>query len=327
MPEETTQTTETPVETAEVEETPVAEEAPPVVEPYDIVEEEPAINQIEMLAMEEPEPEPEAVEPEDPLAGEPQFTNNQFALANALGMSVEDVKAFGDPEAFDRVIGGIANRALHARQQNQAQQQHQQQAAGNEQAGQPEAVSDFSFEEPDDYDDGVLKLNDNTNKRFQQMESRMNSVMQQNQALLQQHQLVQQDIASRELDTIFNAMDEKIFGRGRLNDVPEEVGSNRIQVANEAARLGQVHSQGGGQTPSLSELAQRAANSLFGEKFTQNALEEASQRSRKIAGQSSAVPTRQEDTSDRGYEAAVRAAANWQRENLGSDDISSAFPN
>lgn len=79
--------------------------------------------------------------------------------------------------------------------------------------------------------------------------------------------------------------------------------------------------------PSLSELAQRAANSLFGEKFTQNALEEASQRSRKIAGQSSAVPTRQEDTSDRGYEAAVRAAANWQRENFGSDDISSAFPN
>ena len=333
MPEETTQTPEapveeTPVETAEVEETPVAEEAPPVVEPHDIVEEEPAINQIEMLAMEEPEPEPEpeAVEPEDPLAGEPQFTNNQFALANALGMSVEDVKAFGDPEAFDRVIGGIANRALHARQQSQAQQQ-QQQAAGNEQAGQPEAVSDFTFEEPDDYDDGVLKLNDNTNKRFQQMESRMNAVMQQNQALMQQHQLVQQDIASRELDTIFNSMDEKIFGRGRLNDVPEDVGSNRIQVANEAARLGQVHSQGGGQMPSLSELAQRAANSLFGEKFTQNALEEASQRSRKIAGQSSAVPTRQEDTSDRGYEAAVRAAANWQRENLGSDDISSAFPN
>ncbi len=53
MPEETTQTPEapveeTPVETAEVEETPVAEEAPPVVEPHDIVEEEPAINQISM---------------------------------------------------------------------------------------------------------------------------------------------------------------------------------------------------------------------------------------------------------------------------------------
>ena len=166
MPEETTQTPEapveeTPVETAEVEETPVAEEAPPVVEPHDIVEEEPAINQIEMLAMEEPEPEPEpeVVEPEDPLAGEPQFTNNQFALANALGMSVEDVKAFGDPEAFDRVIGGIANRALQARQRQQAQQQ--QQAAGNEQVEQPELVSDFTFEDPDDYDDGVLKLNDN----------------------------------------------------------------------------------------------------------------------------------------------------------------------
>jgi len=232
------------------------------------------------------------------------------------------VKSFGDPAMFDRVIGGLANRAVRAKQQQQ--QQAATQAGVKEQ--QASLVGDFAFEDPDDYDDGVIGFNENTNKRFQQMEARMNAVMQQNQALMQQHQLVQQDIASRELDTIFNAMDEKIFGRGRLNDVPEEVGSNRIQVANEAARLGQVHSQGGGQMPSLSELAQRAANSLFGEKFTQNALDQASKQSRKVAEQSSAVPTRQEGVSDRGYEAAIRAAANWQRENNPLDDYTDAFP-
>jgi hypothetical protein len=154
----------------------------------------------------------------------------------------------------------------------------------------------------------------------------MNALVQQNQSLMQQHNVVQQEVASRELDSIFNSMDEQIFGRGRLNDVPEDVGSNRIQVANEAARLGQVHIQGGEQAPSLTQLAQRAANSLFGEKFTQHALAEASDRSRKISGQSSAVPTRQEDTSDRGYDAAVRAAANWQREHGNSDDDQNAFP-
>jgi len=39
------------------------------------------------------------------------------------------------------------------------------------------------------------------------------------------------------------------------------------------------------------------------------------------------VPTRQEDVSDRGYEAAVRAAADWQSEHGQSDDYQNAFPN
>jgi len=332
MPEETPQAVETPVENAPVENDPVettevaetsVEEVAPEPEPvasHDIIEEEPAINRLEPVD----EPEQVEVEPEAPIEQAAEFTNNQFALASALGMSVEDVKSFGTPDAFDRVIGGLANRAVSARQA-QAQQQQQAGVAGQAQQ-QPELVQDFTFEEPDDYDDGVLKQNENTNKRFQQLEQHMNGLVQQNHALIQQNQSVQQEVASRELDVIFNTMDEQVFGRGRLNDVPEDLGGNRIQVANEAARLGKVHLQGGEQPPSLSQLAQRAANSLFSEKFTQNALEEASRQSRKIAGQGSAVPTRQRDVSDRGYEAAVRAAANWQSENGASDDYSSAFP-
>ena len=328
MAEETPQAVETPVEdapveTTEVEEAPVEEVAPEPepVAAHDIIEEEPAINRLEPTELvEADEPEQVEDEPEAP-AEQAEFTNNQYALASALGMSVEDVKSFGTPEAFDRVIGGLANRAVSARQA-----QAQQQQAGGEGQAQPELVRDFTFDEPDDYDDGVLKQNDNTNKRFQQLEQHMNGLVQQNHALMQQHQVVQQEVASRELDVIFNTMDEQVFGRGRLNDVPEDLGGNRIQVANEAARLGKVHLQGGEQPPSLSQLAQRAANSLFGEKFTQNALEEASRQSRKIAGQSSAVPTRQQDVSDRGYEAAVRAAANWQSERGESDDYRNAFP-
>ena len=325
MPEETAQATETPVQDAPVEETKGQEteavEETPAPEPVaddEIIEEEPVVNQVGTLPFEEEEPEPDEPAP----VAEAQFSNEQFALAAALGMSVEEVKSFGDPAMFDRVIGGLANRAVRAKQQQQ--QQAATEAGAKEQ--QASLAGDFAFEDPDDYDDGVIGFNENTNKRFQQMEAQMNALVQQNQSLMQQHNVVQQEVASRELDSIFNAMDEKIFGRGRLNEVPEEVGQNRIQVANEAARLGQVHIQGGEQAPSLAQLAQRAANSLFGEKFTQNALEKASDRSRKISGQSSAVPTRQEDTSDRGYEAAVRAAADWQREHGNSDDYQDAFP-
>ena len=328
MPEETPQAVETPVEdapveTTEVEEAPVEEGAPEPepVAAHDIIEDVPAINRLEPTeAPETDEPEQVADTPES-ATEQAEFTNNQYALASALGMSVEDVKSFGTPDAFDRVIGGLANRAVSARQA-----QAQQRQAGGEGQPQPELVRDFTFEEPDDYDDGVLKQNENTNKRFQQLEQHMNGLVQQNHALMQQNQVVQQEVASRELDVIFNTMDEQVFGRGRLNDVPEDLGGNRIQVANEAARLGKVHLQGGEQPPSLSQLAQRAANSLFGEKFTKNALEEASRQSRKIAGQSSAVPTRQQDVSERGYDAAVRAAANWQSEHGASDDYSSAFP-
>ena len=320
MPEETAQATETPVQDAPVEETEAAEEtpAPEPVADHEIIEEEPEINQVGTLPFEEEEPELDEPAP----VAEAQFTNEQFALATALGMSAEEVKSFGDPETFDRVIGGLANRAVQAR--HQQQQQAATEAGAEEQ--QASMTGDFAFEDPDDYDDGVIGFNENTNKRFQQMEAQMNALVQQNQSLMQQHNVVQQEVASRELDSIFNSMDEQIFGRGRLTDVPEDVGSNRIQVANEAARLGQVHIQGGEQAPSLAQLAQRAANSLFGDKFTQHALAEASDRSRKISGQSSAVPTRQEDTSDRGYDAAVRAAANWQREHGNSDDDQNAFP-
>jgi len=325
---------ETPVEETSIEEAPV-EEAPAPVAANDIVDEEPAINQIDSFPVEEPGAEAET-EADAPGGGESQWTNEQFALANAMGMSPEDVKAFGDPSMFDRVIGGLAQRAVHARQQqNQAaqqqaayaaQMQHQQQQDPQAAQQQQQVAADYQFPDPEDYDDGVLRMNDNNNRRFQQMEAYMAALAQQNQAMTQQNQLVQSEMAGRELDSIFNSMDEKIFGRGRLSEVPQELGQNRIQAANEVARLGQVHMQGGEQPPSLSQLAGRAANSLFGEKFTQNALDQASKQSRKVAEQSSAVPTRQEGVSDRGYEAAIRAAANWQRENNPLDDYTDAFP-
>lgn len=337
MPEETA-TTETvedaPVQEAPVEETPVEESSPveTSTEPeFDIVSEEPAINQLGVFP-EEPEPEPE-FESEPEPEQQVEWRNDQYALGAAMGMSVEEVQSFDTPEQFDRVIGGLVQRAAAARAQAQGQQQPQQpqqQTQGQQQQAadpaQQQPAGDYSFEEPEDYDDGVLQMNEHVNRRFQEQEQRMVALHQQNQAMYQQHQMIQAEAAGREMDAIMDSMDENLFGRGRLNSLPQELAENRIKVANAATRDGQVQIQNGEEVPSFQQLISRAANSLFGEQFTKNALEKASKQSRRVADQSSAVPTRQEDVSDRGYDAAIRAAANWQREHSTLDDMPDGFP-
>ena len=334
MPEDnaTTETVDAPVEDAPVEETPV-EEAPPVettTEPEgDIVSEEPAINQLGVFT-EDPEPESELEpEPEPEPEQQIQWRNDQYALGAAMGMSVEEVQSFDSPEKFDRVIGGLVQRAAAARAQQQPAQGQQQPAQGQQQPAQgqqQQPAGDYFFAEPEDYDDGVLQMNEHVNRRFQEQEQRLVALQQQNQAMYQQHQMIQAEAAGREMDAIMDTMDENLFGRGRLNSLSQELAENRIKVANAATRDGQVQIQNGEEVPSFQQLISRAANSLFSDQFTKNALAKASKQSRKVAEQSSAVPTRQEDVSDRGYEAAIRAAATWQREHSTLDDSIDSFP-
>jgi hypothetical protein len=275
---------------------------------------------------------PEA-SPVVPPAGEdppPEFRNDQLAFGQAIGMTPEQVRAFGTPESFDSVMGSIAN-AMQTRQpdaqqqpqqqpQQQQQQQWQGQPAQHQQQVPPPAqqqpirqTGDYTFEDPDDYDEGVVGMNQHNNGRFGQLEQQMTS-------LLNMNQQIMMESSAREFDSILNTKSEDIFGRGRLNELDESQAMNRTALADEVSRLGHGHIAKGEVVPPLEMLVERASSSLFSGQMASSQLENLSQKSQKLAGQASAPPTQTEAPLDRGTNAAVLAAAEWQREHPSDAD-------
>jgi hypothetical protein len=266
---------------AEVEEQVVEEETVEESSPEEILEEEPVVD----ISPPDPDPEPDK-EPDS------DFRNDQYVIGSQFGMSPEQVRSFGTPENFDQMI--TATKMQH----NAARQPPPQAAppAGN-----------FQLQNPDDYDEGIVGMNNHMNYRMMQMEAMLSAMHQQNERL-------QAEAIGRALETTLDTMDENLFGRGPLNALSEDQARNRISVANEFARTGAGYMQQGLPAPSIPELAQHSANALFADNFKDRALKEASEQTRDVASQASARPTQQEESPVSGTDAAIRAAAEWHRE-------------
>jgi|TARA_R110000824_G_scaffold84345_2_gene210492 hypothetical protein len=266
------------------------EEVEAVEDAEEIVEVEPVF---EDPVISESDEEAEGVIEEPTSAEDGGFRNDQYAMGAALGMTPEQVRAFGDPSSFDQVAGRISQ----GMQQRQMPVQQGVSPVGN-----------FQFADPESFDEGIVGMNNHANWRFTQMESMLG-------AMHQQQQRLQAETTGREVDSILNSYSDQIFGRGRLSDIEQESAMNRVAVANEIARQGHGYMSQGQQVPPLEQLVDQAVNTLYGTQMKDQALRSVSEKTRKNASQVTAKPTQQEESPVSGQEAAVRAAAEWHRQN------------
>jgi len=268
----------------------------------------------ELLDFEEPvvqTPVQEQPVQEEQATEEPQgqFRNDQFATGQAMGLTPDQVRGFGDPAAFDNVAANWANTMAQAglqSQQVQGQVQQAQQHITQEQQMQGVQTA-FEFDAPDDYDPEIVEMNKFYGDKMQGMENMLNSVLMHTQRL-------QMEAAGREMDMILNSMDEEMYGRGRLNEIPESQALNRIAVADEVARVGHGYLSRGEGIPSLDTLVGRASQAAHGKDLSNKALQRVSDKAGEVARQATALPQHRDDSPSKGYEAAVRAAAEWQSE-------------
>jgi hypothetical protein len=269
--------------------------------------------------------EPEEPVGEAPVASESVWRNDHYALGQAVGLTREEVESFGDPDAFDRVV----QKFINAHEQMTGQSPDlttPRQFEGGE--GEPAKIpsgqevdqqhEQFSFEDEEDYDDGIVKLKNYVNDHVGSLNSQIQQMHIQNNRL-------QAEAAGRELDAILASMDEDLFGNGRLNDVDEERGGRRIQVAQEIASMGREIVGSGETLPPLEQMAKRAADAVFGDQLRNQTLKKASKRSRKVASQAVTPPTHRESDPEKGISAAIAAAAKWQRDNGEMTAVDDAF--
>jgi len=275
----------------------------------EIVEEEPTYEIPDEIEQSDDVESPSHVE------GDSQWRNDHYALGQAVGLNREEVEAFGNPEAFDKVVQKFVS--AHEQMTGQSPDMtspRQFEGAEGEPAQIPaaqaveEQFEQFSFDDEDDYDDGILELKNFVNNHVGSLNSQIQQMHIQNNRL-------QAEAAGRELDAILTSMDDDLFGDGRLNDVDEDRGARRIQVATEIASMGREIVGSGETLPPLEQMAKRAADAVFGDQLRNQTLKRASQRSRKVASQAATPPTHRESDPERGISAAIAAAAKWQRDN------------
>ena len=277
-------------------------EEQPVPEGEQLVEEEPP----EVFVEARP-PEAEAPSPGETVEAEAQWRNDQYALGKAMGLDPEQVRGFPSPEAFDVVANQWTAKMQETMNQSPEVQQQQQQAQEAATAAQGQGREVFEFNDPSDYDNEIVQMNEHYNNQIGQMQNTLNSV-------LMHTQRMQMEAAGREMDMLLNSMDEDLYGRGRLNDLQEDNAMNRIAVADEVARLGHGYIGRGEGVPPLDVLVDRASQAVHGKEMSQAALQRVSDKASQVARQATALPQHRDDTPDTGYEAAVQAAANWQAE-------------
>ena len=298
MPPETPETPEQP-DVIQEEPKPVAPEA----ELVDIVEPDP----IAVPTSLEGESVSEASEAPEEIPQE--WRNDQFALGQAMGLSPDQVRAFADPATFDSVAGSwthkMAELGAQSGQVQQGTEEAQQAVNADKEAHGLQTA--FEFSSPGDYDDELVEMNKFYGDKVSNLENTMNSVLMHTQRL-------QMEAAGREMDMILNGLDQELYGHGRLNEVPEAQALNRIAVADEVARVGHGFVARGEGVPSLDALVERASQAVHGKERSNRALQRVSDKASQVARQSTALPQHRDDAGSVGYDAAIRAAAEWQAE-------------
>lgn len=250
--------------------------------------------------------------PADVPAGEPdpivdEFTNEHYGYGHAIGMSPEEVRAFGTPAKFERVLHQIGSSVGQDPARAAVQQQV---AADNPDVEQynNDSPGDFSFEDEEVFDENLVGLNDHTNQRFSALESKLTELDNLNKRL-------QADVAAREFDTMCDHLPEDIFGRGRLNALNRDTAMNRVKLANEVSRSGHGYQVRGEPLPPLDMLIKRAYHSVFGDQIQDRTLRDIADRTGRQVAQTTAMPTHSESADLTPREKAIKAAANWHRDN------------
>jgi hypothetical protein len=263
----------------------------------------------EAVADPAPGPDP-APEPEPAPAAEPHFTNEHYGYGHAIGLSPEEVRAFGTPEVFEKMLHRIGG----ALGQDPARAAVQQQvAADNPDAEQQtyENPGDYNLEEEDVYDESILGMNTNTNQRFTHLESRLAEMEGLNKRL-------QADVAAREFDSLCDQLPDDIFGRGRLNALGEGHAMNRVRLANEVSRSGHGYQVRNEQLPPLDMLLKRAYHAAFGDQIQDRTLKDLAERTGRQVAQTTALPTNSEAADLDPRQKAIAAATQWHRDNATS---------
>jgi len=276
-------------------------------EQLDLLEEEPVYRA--------PEPAEEAA-PEEPAEDTSGWRSDQVAFGRSVGLSEEEVRSFDSPEVFDRVVGKFmsAYQGHHDALSQQQAAMQQQAAIQHNQQRQAQQPKGYTFENPDEYDEELVKMNTHYGERVSNLESYLGHILQSNQNMQQTNQQMQMALAEQQFESIVNTMDEDMYGRGVLNDVTEDAQRHRFELSQEVARQADGFTSRGEVMPSLLELSERAHNALHGSSIKSKALEQAAEKSQKRASQSVARPTSQEEAPLSGKDAAIQAAAEWHRE-------------
>ena len=301
---------ETPEEERAAVESEYFDEQPNTDEGWD---EQPAADPQEELVGEEPpelltETEPEPVA-EVPIDQDAEFTNEHFAYGQQMGLSPDQVRSFGNPQAFESVIGTItANTGVDPAKAAVDQQVRADNPDAFQEEAAPVVEGDYSFEDPDLYDDTILGMNQHNNTRFQQMEGRLHNMESMNQRL-------QADVAAREFDQIVDTLDGELFGVGRLNSLDETTAMNRVKLANEVSRQGHGYEARGEALPPLGDLVAKSYQSVWGGELKERTLRGIAAASKARTAQTTAIPTNRESDPVDSTVAATKAAMDWYRTN------------
>tara|TARA_R110000824_G_scaffold225667_1_gene413336 strand:+ start:2931 stop:3803 length:873 start_codon:yes stop_codon:yes gene_type:complete len=276
-------------ESTELPEENPGEEIIDVVEPADYLEDE-------------PEGEFEDVEEQEESS---DFRDEQYLWGQQLGLARDQVEAFGTPEAFDSMVERVAANFQDDEEEPEPQMRP---------AAEPKEFSEYVLEDPQDYDEGIVKFVEYANGALKNMNTEVTGLRQENSKLIEAEYARNAETNVAEFERIVNTMDEATFGRGEQDDLASQEADSRMRLAEAVSRLGHGYEARGEDIPPMSRLVEEASGAVFGKEIKNQTLRKASERSRQQRSQASALPTHEESSPLTSDEAAVKAATEWQQD-------------
>lgn len=250
----------------------------------------------------EPSGELEDAEEQEESSG---FRDEQYLWGQQLGLARDQVEAFGTPEAFDGMVERVAANF---------QDEEEEPAPAKQPAAEPQEFSAFELDDPEDYDDGIVKFVEYANGALKNMNDEVSGLRAENSQLIQAEFDRNAETNVAEFERIVNTMDEATFGRGEQDNLPSQEADSRMRLAEAVSRLGHGYEARDEVIPPMARLVEEASGAVFGKEIKNQTLRKASERSRQQRSQASAVPTHEEASPLTSDEAAVKAATEWQQE-------------
>jgi len=273
-------------------------------EPTELPEENPGeelVDVFEPAAFSEESPEEES-EGEEPEASESSFRDEQYLWGQQIGLTRDQVEAFGTPEAFD----GMVERISYDEEEGDAPEAPA--------AAPAEEFTSFVLEDAGDYDDGIVKFVEYANEQLKSVSEEVAGLREENSRLIQAEHGRHAETNVAEFERIVNTMDEATFGRGEQDLLPSHEADSRMRLAEAVSRLGHGYEARGEEIPLMARLVEEASGAVFGNEIKNQTLRKVSERSRQQRSQASAVPTHEEASPLTSDEAAIKAATEWQQD-------------
>jgi len=276
-------------------------------EPTELPEENPGEEIIDVeepadYPEDEPEGELEDVEEQEESSG---FRDEQYLWGQQLGLARDQVEAFGTPEAFDNMVERVAANF---------QDEEEEPAPARQPVAEPQEFSAFELDDPEDYDEGIVKFVEYANGALKNMNDEVSGLRAENSRLIQAEFERTAETNVAEFERIVNTMDEATFGRGEQDDLPSQEADSRMRLAEAVSRLGHGYEARGEVIPPMAQLVEEASGAVFGKEIKNQTLRKASERSRQQRSQASAVPTHEDASPLTSEEAAIKAATEWQQD-------------